>query len=76
MAKAGDQVEVGNQVWLFILFDRPAATDQSTFLKFGPRPVRDPQNADGPQPESITLADILHVLEPQLVLDRAGQPLA
>ena len=36
MAKAADQLEVRNQVRLFILFDRPAVADQSTFLKFGP----------------------------------------
>jgi hypothetical protein len=36
VAKGRDQVEVGNQVWLFILFDSPAAMDQSAFLKIGP----------------------------------------
>ena len=74
LGKAGDQVEVGNQVWLFILFDRPAAPDQSPFLKFDPRALSDPQNADWAEPEGITLADILHVLAPKLVLDGAGQP--
>ena len=59
---------------LFILFDRPAAPDQSPFLKFCPRTVRDPDNADWAEPEGITLATVLHILVPKLVLDGAGQP--
>ena len=74
LAETGDQIEIGNQVWLFILFDRPAALDQSTFLKFRPGSIGDPQNADWAKPQGITLVDILDVLRLELALDGYRQP--
>ena len=69
LAEARDQIEIWNEVWLFILFDRPAAVSQSTFLKFRPRSVRDPKNADRAKPQGLTLADVLDILRLELLFD-------
>ena len=64
-------VQVGDQVRLFILFDRAAAPDQSSSLKFGPGTVRDREYADWAESEAVALADVLDVLAPQLAFDGA-----
>ena len=54
---------------LFILFDRAAASGQSSTLKFGPGSARDREYADWAETEAVALAHILDVLPPELAFD-------
>ena len=48
----------------------PPLLDQSTFLKFRPRTISDPKNADWAKPQRITLANVFDVLGSELAVRR------
>ena len=73
--KTGDLVEVGNQVWLFILFDRPAALRVDASEIRTRSPIGIAQYADRAEPASIAAVGILDILEPQFLFHGEGEPI-
>jgi len=70
--EARDHLEIGNQVRLFILFDRATTSDQSPFLKIDPRALTNPDDMDWAETEGIALVDILDILALQLAFKPVG----
>src|SRR5262249_54727497 len=73
-SEAGDLVEVGDQVRLLILLDRPPAPGESALLEFDPGARLDGANADWGESSSLLPVRIFDVLAPELAFHGRGQP--
>ena len=70
-----DLLEVGDEMRLFILFDRAPALGEPPLLEFGPGPATDPHNAGWAESAGVLSVRIFAVLTPELLLDGRGEPL-
>ena len=74
-AKTVDLVEVGDQVRLFVLFDRPPLLASRRFWNSAQEPRRNPEDADWAESAGLPAVGVFDVLAPQLLFDGGGEPL-